>query len=119
MTKTNKTSAALVAALALVMGSAIASAQMAPPASSQSPALNGSSAQTTMPQAKEIRGTIKSVDPSKKSITLDNGTKLMIPASAAAEADTLKPGARVSAKYEEKGGEKVVTSLQVEPASKS
>jgi len=116
MKKTNRTFVVLAALLALVVGSAIASAQMAPPASSQGP---GTPAQTTMPQAKAIHGAIKSVDPSKKSITLDDGTKLMIPASAAADAETLKPGTRISAKYEEKGGQKVVTSLQAEPAPKS
>ena len=114
MKKTNRTFATFVALLALVVGSAIASAQMAPPASNQG---SGTPAQTTMPQTKTIHGTIKSVDPSKKSITMDDGTKLMIAPSASAEAETLKPGAKISAKYEEKGGEKIVTSMQVEPAS--
>jgi hypothetical protein len=72
-----------------------------------------------MPEAKEIQGTIKNIDRTKKTLTLEDGTTLSIPASVKVAADSLKKGARVSARYEEHGSQKVVTSLHVEPPSKS
>ena len=51
-------------------------------------------------------------------MTLDDGTTLTIPNSVKVAPNTLK-GAKVNATYEEKGGKRVVTSLRVEPASKS
>lgn len=101
------------------LGSAAAWAQMTPSAQNQPPAMEKAPAQSTMPEAKEIQGTIRSVDRTKKTLTLEDGTRLAIPASVSVAPDALKKGTRVSATYEEKGGQKVVTSLHVEPPSKS
>ncbi|HSB72627.1 MAG TPA: DUF1344 domain-containing protein [Candidatus Methylomirabilis sp.] len=102
-----------------VVGSSAAWAQMTPPGQKESPAMDRAPAQSGTAEAKEIQGTIKSVDPSKKILTLEDGTTLTIPSSVKVAPDTLKTGARVSAKYEEQGGKRVVTSLHVEPPSKS
>jgi hypothetical protein len=109
---------ATVAALSL-LGSAAAWAQMAPSAQNQSPAMDKAPAQSMKPEAKEIQGTIKSVDQMKKTLTLEDGTTLAIPASVKVAPDTLTKGARVRATYKEQGDQKVLTSLQVEPYPKS
>jgi hypothetical protein len=76
-------------------------------------------AQTSAPKtapasaAKTIEGKVMSVDPAGKSMTLSDGTKLMIPDSVQYSKADLKPGAAVKASYEEKGGQKVLTNLQV------
>jgi Protein of unknown function (DUF1344) len=69
----------------------------------------------TMASAAEISGKVKAVDPAGKSITLDDGTTLMIPATAKVDKKALAPGTDVKASYEEKGGMKVVNSIQVAP----
>jgi Cu/Ag efflux protein CusF len=63
---------------------------------------------------KQIEGAIKSVDPSGRMVTLDDGTQLTIPPTVSVPKGDLKEGAIVKASYEEKGGQKVVTSLQVQ-----
>lgn len=62
---------------------------------------------------KQIEGTIKSVDPDGGVVTLGDGTRLMIPASVRIQRDALKEGAAVKASYEERGGQKIVTSIEV------
>ena len=47
-------------------------------------------------------------------VTLDDGTKLMIPPALNVQRGALKEGAIVKARYEERGGQKVVTSLEVQ-----
>lgn len=65
--------------------------------------------------AAEIEGKIKSVDPTTRSITLENGTLLVIPTEAVVEDHRLlQPGAEIRASFEEKDGQKVV--LKLEPA---
>jgi Cu/Ag efflux protein CusF len=65
--------------------------------------------------AAEIEGKIKSVDPTTRSITLENGTLLVIPTEAVVEDHRLlQPGAEIRANFEEKDGQKVV--LKLEPA---
>jgi len=66
--------------------------------------------------AEDVQGKIKSVDASGKMVTLDDGTRLMIPPTLAIEKQALKPGATVKASYEEKDGQKVATSFMVMPA---
>ena len=66
--------------------------------------------------AADVQGKIKSVDPSGKMVTLDDGTQLMIPQTDAGEMKVLQPGASVKASYEEKNGHKVATSFMVMPA---
>jgi uncharacterized protein DUF1344 len=68
-----------------------------------------------MAWAADVQGKIKSVDPSGKMVTLDDGTQLTIPPTLPVEKQTLKPGANVKASYEEKDGHKVVTSFLVMP----
>ncbi len=67
---------------------------------------------------KEVAGKVKSLDPSGKSVTLEDGTKLTIPDSLKAARGVLEKGATVKARYTEKGGQKVVTSLEVRPVEK-
>lgn len=69
-----------------------------------------------MAWADDVQGKIKSVDPSGKIVTLDDGTQLMIPPTLSVEKQALKPGANVKASYEEKDGHKVATSFMVTPA---
>jgi hypothetical protein len=65
--------------------------------------------------AGDVEGKIKSVDQAGKVVTLEDGTKLTIPATARVDKNMLKPGANVKASFEEKGADKVVTSIQVMP----
>jgi hypothetical protein len=102
-----------------ILGAAPAWGQMTPSTQSKPPAMDKAPAQSTKPEAKEIQGTIKSVDRTKKTLTLEDGTTLTIPASVKVAPDALKQGAKVSATYEEQAGQRVVTSLHVQPPSKS
>ena len=61
--------------------------------------------------AKQVQGAVKSVDPAKKMVTLEDGTMLMV--SDAAKLKELKPGTKIKASYDEKGGQKVTTSIEV------
>ena len=61
----------------------------------------------------EVSGKIKSVDPAGKTVLLEDGTRLMIPGSVSVDPAALKAGATVKASVEEKGGQKVVTAIQV------
>ncbi len=67
---------------------------------------------------KQVQGKIKSVDSSGRRITLDDGTRLTIPPTLGAERGSLAEGQQVVASYEEKGGQNVVTSLEVQPQSR-
>jgi Protein of unknown function (DUF1344) len=71
----------------------------------------GMSAPAGMQQ--EVQGAIKSLDPSGRMLTLDDGTQLTIPPTINVPKGMLKEGAMVKASFEERGGEKVVTSLEV------
>ena len=66
-------------------------------------------------QAAEVTGTVQAVDPAGKSVTLDNGTTLMIPATAKVDRKALTPGADVKASYQERDGHKVASSIQIAP----
>ncbi len=61
--------------------------------------------------ADEIQGKIKSVDPSERSILLENGTQLWVAEGLAM--DTLKEGASVKASYEVRDGKNVTTVFEV------
>ncbi len=63
---------------------------------------------------KEVEGNITSMDVSRTTITIDDGTQLIIPDSLRAARDVLKEGARVKASYEEQAGQKFVTSIKVQ-----
>ena len=63
--------------------------------------------------AGEVEGKIKSVDPVTRSITLENGTQLMIPNGAVVDDHRLlQPGAEVRASFEEKDGQKILMTLE-------
>ncbi|MGH7311692.1 MAG: DUF1344 domain-containing protein [Candidatus Rokuibacteriota bacterium] len=64
-----------------------------------------------MAQPKQVEGAVKTVDPAKKMVTLEDGTMLMV--SDAGKLKELKPGTKIKASYDEKGGQKVTTSIQV------
>jgi hypothetical protein len=49
-------------------------------------------------------------------VTLEDGMQLMIPPTVQVAREDLKPGADVQASYEDKGGQKVVTSIEVQLA---
>jgi hypothetical protein len=53
------------------------------------------------------------VDPAGKTVLLEDGTRLLIPASVTVDSAALKAGATVKATVEEKSGQKVVTAIQV------
>lgn len=61
----------------------------------------------------EVSGKIKSVDPAGRTVLLEDGTRLMIPGSVNVDPAALKAGATVKASVEDKGGQKVVTAIQV------
>lgn len=64
-------------------------------------------------RAGEVEGKIKSVDPVTRSITLENGTQLMIPIGAVVDDHRLlQPGAEVRASFEEKDGQKILMTLE-------
>jgi len=63
--------------------------------------------------AGEVEGKIKSIDPATRSITLENGTHLMIPTGTVVEDHRLlQPGAEIRASFEEKDGQKVLKTLE-------
>ena len=70
-------------------------------------------AQQAPAAGKTIEGKVMAVDPSGKSLTLDDGTKLTIPESVKVSKTDLKPGAAVKAAYEEKDGQKILTHLEI------
>jgi hypothetical protein len=59
----------------------------------------------------KVEGTIKSVRGNM--VTLEDGTELSIPTSVKVAKDQLKPGAQISAEYEERAGQKVAKSVQI------
>jgi len=65
--------------------------------------------------AGDVQGKIKSVDPSGKMLTLEDGTQLMIPGTVRVNRQDLMPGNDVKVSFEEKGTQKVVTQIEVEP----
>ncbi len=73
----------------------------------------GVPAAPTAGRTTDIEGKIKAVDPTGNKVLLDDGTQLMIPATVSIPKGKLKEGATVKASYEEKDGQKVVTSMEV------
>ncbi len=63
-------------------------------------------------EAKQIEGKIKTVDGGL--VTLEDGTKLMIPASVKVERASLKEGATIKANFEQRAGQNIVTSIEVQ-----
>jgi Cu/Ag efflux protein CusF len=84
------------------------------PASAQSypQGMQPASAGAQMGQAE---GKIKSVDPSGRMLELEDGTMLTIPATAGVQQEALREGAIVKASFEERDGQKIVTSIEITP----
>ena len=59
----------------------------------------------------KVEGTIKSVYGNL--VMLEDGTELSIPSSVKVTKDQLKPGAQISAEYEQRGGHKIARSIQI------
>ncbi|HEY7648952.1 MAG TPA: DUF1344 domain-containing protein [Methylomirabilota bacterium] len=59
----------------------------------------------------EVQGAVKSVDAAKKTVTLQDGTTLMV--ADAAKLKDLKPGSMIKASYEDRSGQKMATSIEV------
>jgi hypothetical protein len=59
----------------------------------------------------KVEGTIKSVRGNM--VTLEDGTELSIPTSVQVTRDQLKPGAQISAEYEQRAGHKIAKSIQI------
>ena len=59
----------------------------------------------------KVEGTIKSVHGNM--VTLEDGTEFSIPSSVNVTKGQLKPGAQISAEYEQRGGQKVAKSIQI------
>ncbi len=110
--------ALLILAILLVVGSPVW-AQMIPPLPIPlGPVAEPTPAKPTEPAAMAVQGKIKSLDQWRKTMTLEDGTTLRIPDSVATT--SLKEGVRVIATYEERGGQKVATSvIRVRPSSTS
>jgi hypothetical protein len=72
--------------------------------------------QDRMSGGQEVEGRIRDVG--NERVTLEDGTVLAVPKGMAKPSD-LKVGAMVKAKYQERNGQKVATSIQVNPASES
>lgn len=66
--------------------------------------------------AADVQGKIKSVDRTGRMVMLEDVMQLMIPPTVQVAREDLKPGADVQASYEDKGGQKVVTSIEVQLA---
>jgi hypothetical protein len=63
---------------------------------------------------KQVQGKIASMDPSGKKLTLEDGTQLTIPPNVNVQRGALQEGAIVKASFEERDGQKIVTSLEVQ-----
>lgn len=89
-------------------------AQTQRPPGAQKPSTPGAEKRATAEQ--KVEGQIQSIDPSKKEMTLADGTKFTIPAGTRVPPD-VKAGATVTASYKEEAGKKVLTAVEVQAAA--
>jgi hypothetical protein len=61
--------------------------------------------------SQRVEGTIKSVRGSL--VTLEDGTELSIPSAVKVAKDQLKPGAQITAEYEDRAGQKIAKSVEI------
>ncbi len=103
----------------LVMVGSPAWAQMTPPlGTSLNPMTQPRAVKREARPAMAVQGTIKSLDWSSMTMTLDDGTMLTLAKSVGTSG--LKEGSRVIATYEDKDRQKVATSvIQVREAPRS
>jgi uncharacterized protein DUF1344 len=66
--------------------------------------------------AADVHGTVKGMDASGRVLVLEDGTQLAIPDNVRIDRRDLQPGAEVKASYNEVGGQKIITSIEVTPA---
>src|SRR5215510_12415601 len=96
---------------AIFVAAALAQTQLPPPAGRSSPPPG---ATTPAPEAaKAVEGRIENIDPSRTTITLSDGTKLVTPAGAVLKPGVVIEGMLVVASYREENGTKVLTWLTV------
>ncbi len=63
----------------------------------------------------EVEGKILNVHPSGEKLMLEDGTLLTIPPTVGVKQGALKEGAKIKASFEERDGQNVVTSIEVQP----
>jgi Protein of unknown function (DUF1344) len=102
-------SLAVVAVVGALVWAPVGTAQQQPTPSA--PPAGAPSAPAGM--EKTIEGKVRAVDPAGKFLLLEDGTRLMIPDSVRVSKADLTPGATVKVAYEERGGHKIITDLQV------
>jgi len=96
---------------AIFVAAALAQTQVPPPAGRSSPPPGGT---TPAPKRRTpVEGRIENVDPSRRAITLSDGTKLVTPVGAVLKPGVVTEGMLVAASYREENGAKVVTGLTV------
>jgi len=61
--------------------------------------------------AGQIEGKVKSVDQSDRTVTLEDGTRIVLPDTM--DLDQLREGANVTVSYEEKDGKNEATNVEV------
>lgn len=66
--------------------------------------------------AETVTGKIQAVDGTGRMIVLDDGTRLVIPATVQVSREQLQEGATVQVTYEVSEGQNVVRSIRVQPA---
>jgi hypothetical protein len=94
---------------AIFVAAALAQTQVPPPAGRSSPPPGRDDAG---PEAEDAgRGRIENVDPSRRAITLSDGTKLVTPVGAVLKPGVVTEGMLVVASYREENGAKVVTGF--------
>jgi hypothetical protein len=64
------------------------------------------------PRIERVEGTIQSVGPNGV-VTLEDDIRLSIPKKVRVPKDQLKPGAVIVAEYEQRGSQKVATSVEI------
>jgi len=66
-----------------------------------------------MAGAQQVEGKVAALDPSGKTLTLEDGTRLTVPAGAQLPPD-VKEGSIIRASFEEHAGQKVLTGVAVQ-----
>lgn len=61
-----------------------------------------------------VSGAIAAID--GRRLTLDNGLVLVVPPTLSVDPDVLRVGARITARYENQGGARVVTTIRRQPS---
>ena len=108
-----------LSAAATVASAVVAQAPLPPATQPETPAQAPARSQATpgLGDQKQIEGRIKSVGPSAQNITFEDGTILVLPESLAIRRSELNPGTVIRAQYEERDGQKVITTITVRPSS--